>query len=242
MEGGAGEQDGDKEGKGSGAKPEAGEGKQPAKDWTKIAAEAYTYAKLIGKEPGGMGRAFEHLRKHKINWRALLRRTVANKIPYDLTYSRPNKKYMAHDIFLPTTIGESVKVIASFDTSGSMSEKELSESLSEVIGIARSFSQVDVHVLSHDVDVHDDVKISDATVDKIKKIQVHGGGGTSHIPLYEYIRKKRMRRETKLLISFTDGYSEFPERKPDVDTIFVLTGMHVPPEQMPKWAVTVCLD
>jgi len=231
---------GDQQGEGQ------GQGKNPIadgnKDWKKIMAEAVNHAKMRGKVPLGAQRMFEELHRHKINWRAYLRRVIASKIPFDVTYSRPNKKYQNQDIFMPSVVGEAIKVICSIDTSGSVSQGELEDYVSELLGIAKSFHHVDFYVITHDHAVHDYVKIFNGNVQKIKQIQIHGGGGTSHLPVYEFIRDKRLHRETKLLVSFTDGHSEYPERRPEVDTIFVLSGAHKPVENMPTWGTSICLD
>ena len=216
--------------------------KLKGKDWDKIIAEAYQHAKLVGKCPAGFEREIENLHKHKLNWHALLRKTVSSKLPYDLTYRKPNKKYLWGDIYQPSFTGEQIKVVCSIDTSGSMSQKDLSDIVSELLGIARSFSQVEFRLLTHDTDVHDDILISYNQEQKLKTLKVHGGGGTSHIPLYAYLREKKYGKETKLLLSFTDGYSEFPDKRPDVDTIFILTGGHCPKEQMPKWGDSIFLE
>lgn len=236
--------DDDKSDKQEGAS--AGEGKPdnsvPEVQWDKVVAEAYNHAKLIGKAPAGMERMFSQLQRHKLNWRTLLRKTITGKFPFDLTYSKPNKRYLWQDICMPGQIGESVKVICGIDTSGSISEEELSKFVSEMLGIARTFQQAEFRIVTHDCAVHDDILIKDGNVNKIKRLELHGGGGTDHRPLYDYMEEKRMRKMTKLFISFTDGYSVYPKQKPNVDTIFVLAGAHIPADQMPKWGVTVCLD
>jgi predicted metal-dependent peptidase len=237
---GAGESEEGKEGKEA-----SGEGEEVPKgnvNWEKKIAEAYHHAKMIGKTPAGFEREMEDLHKHKLNWRAILRKTVSSKLPYDLTYRRPNKKYLWGDIYQPSFTGEKIKVVCSIDTSGSMSEKDLADIISELLGISRSFSQVEFRLLTHDTDVHDDILISYNQEQKLKRIKVHGGGGTSHVPLYKYVQDKRYGKETKLLISFTDGYSEFPDRKPEVDTLFILTGGHCARENMPKWGDTIFLE
>ena len=231
-----------KETDGNGMPKESQGGNMPDVDWKKIMAEAVNHAKMRGQIPLGAERMFADLHKHKINWRAYLRRVIASKIPFDVTYSRPNKKYQNQDIFMPSVIGESVKVICSIDTSGSISQQDLEDYISEMIGISRSFYHVDFFIMTHDHAVHDYEKIFNGNVQKIKQMKIHGGGGTSHLPVYEFIREKRLHRETKLLVSFTDGYSEYPERRPEVETIFVLSGGHCPAENMPKWGTTVCLD
>ena len=76
-------------------------------------------------------------------------------------------------------------------------------------------------------------------------MKLHGGGGTSHIPLFEYIEKKRVSwdMDSTIVVSFTDGYSDFPEKRPLVDnTIFILSTNHCPIEDIPKWGQVVSLQ
>lgn len=238
---GSGDQKEDGEGSGAEGGDQEAEG-VPEGAWGDIVAEAMEHAKRIGRLPASMQRQFDDLHKHKVNWRAVIRRTVASKIPFDYSYARPNRRYLPHDIFMPTLHGESVKVICSIDTSGSISQKELNDFVSEMIGIARSFSHVEFRVLSHDVEVHDDLPIANGAIQKLKNMKVHGGGGTSHKPLYEYIKKRKRKWDINLLVSFTDGWSDFPEKRPGVETLFVLAGAHTNKENMPKWARTICVD
>ena len=207
-------------------------------EWKRILAEAKEYAKQRGDIPAGMEREFKALNKPKVNWRAILRQTVRSQIPSDYTYSHNNRKYAWQDYFVPAVLREGIEVTVAIDTSGSISNEDLGDIITEIIEIARSFSSVKMRLITHDAEVHDDYEIRNGNIAKIKKLKIHGGGGTSHIPLYEYIRKKYPK--TKLLISFTDGYSEFPENRKDiVPTIFVLGGVHVSPKEMPKWALKI---
>lgn len=240
---GSGSGNGDEKSDGSGQGKEGKDTEQQAreKDWSEIVTEAYNHAKQIGKAPAGMERMFEHLNRHKLNWRTILRRTVASKIPFDTTYTKPNKKYLCHDIIMPGFYGESVKIICAIDTSGSISEDELSLYISEMIGIARTFHEAEFLIVTHDCKVHDFIRIIDGNVNKIRKLQLHGGGGTDHNPVYDFINEKKLRRTTKLLVSFTDGHSCFPDARPNVETIFVLAGAHRQPSQMPKWGHSVVL-
>lgn len=217
-------------------KSEENKGKGKRKDWGKILTEAYNYAKQRGEAPAGFEREFEVLKKGKVNWRAIIRQSVKSQIPADYTWTSPNRKYISNEVYLPSIKREGIEITFAIDTSGSMSEEELSQIITEIISIARSFSIVKARVITHDSEVQDDYEVRNGNIAKIKKLKIHGGGGTSHIPLFEYIEKKYPR--TKLLISFTDGYSAFPD-KTKIKTIFALTGIHVPSSEMPKWAMKV---
>jgi predicted metal-dependent peptidase len=199
---------------------------------------ASTYAKMQGQSPLGCERDFDELRQSKINWKAILRRTVSSYIPSDFSWRRPNKKYIWNDSYLPSTDGDSAKVLLSIDTSGSVSGEEMAEYLSEMLGMARSFAQVDFRVLCHDTEVYDMGLIMNGNLKNIQAIRPKGGGGTDHRQLMEYIEQKGYhRKQSKLLISFTDGYSSFPDRRPPYNVLIVLAGRgHAPKSSMPSWA------
>jgi predicted metal-dependent peptidase len=207
------------------------------KKWEKILTSASVYSKMQGQSPLGCDRDIEELHASKINWKAILRRTVASFIPSDFSWRRPSKKFIWNDVYLPSTDGGSAKVLVAIDTSGSVSPKEMTDYVSEMLGMARSFSQVDFRVLCHDTDVYDLGLIRNGNRQKLMQLKPKGGGGTDHCKLMKYIEEKGYyRKDSKLLITFTDGYSSFPETKPPYRVLIVLAGSHAPKEQMPSWA------
>jgi len=50
---------------------------------------------------------------------------------------------------------------------------------------------------------------------------VRGGGGTDFRPVFEYLEK--LGENFKFLIYFSDANGVFPEKKPNIDTLWVLT-------------------
>lgn len=207
------------------------------KKWQKVLESASTYAKMQGLSPLGVDREIENIHQHKVNWRALLRKTVASCIPRDFTWRLPNKKFIWSDQYLPSTEGEKVNVLVSLDTSGSVDTAEMGDYVSEMIGIARSFSQVDFRVLCHDTEPYDMGIIRNGNRRNLLAIKPKGGGGTDHRPLMEYIKAKKYHKDTKLLICFTDGCSSFPEKKPPYNVLIVLCGrFRSDKASMPKWA------
>lgn len=236
---------GGKEGEGSGSSNDKGElkegqgsskasEKKEEKDWSKITATAYNFAKQRGTEPAGMGREFQVYNKSYINWRSYLRREIGKRVPKDYCWSKPSKKYISQDIYLPHIKGDSVKVLFSIDTSGSISNEELSKFVSEILAVARSFSDIEFRVLTHDAEVHDDYYIANGNINKIKSMNLHGGGGSDLICVHEYLKKKGYNKIHDLMFSFTDAYLSYPD-KPTIDNIFILAG-NSDRTQVPKWA------
>jgi len=191
-------------------------------NWDSVIQVALNQAKQIGQTPAGFGREFDVYQKGFINWRHVLSRIVASASPKEYNWEQPDKRLIPFDIYIPHVVGEQVKVLFSIDTSGSISKDELSKYITEIISLSRSFDDVEMRILTHDVDVHDDYFVGNGSIAKIKNIALHGGGGTSHFPLYEYIKEKKYNKGNNLLVSMTDGFSQFPD-KPSIDTIFVLS-------------------
>jgi len=202
-------------------------------NWDPIIQVAMNHAKQAGQSPAGFGREFDVYQKGFINWRSILSRIVSSSSQKSYCWSRPDKRLIPFDIYIPHVTGESTKVLFSIDTSGSISREELSKYFTEIVSLARSFDDVELRVITHDVEVHDDYYIANGNIKKIEAIVPHGGGGSSMVPLYEYIEQKKYNKGNNVLISMTDGYLEFPER-PTIDTIFVLAGNYSV-QSLPSW-------
>ena len=158
--------------------------------------------------------------KSKIDWRRILRQEIANVLPKDYTFEKPNRKYLQYGVYLPDVCRESeVEVNIVIDASGSIvSEKELlSKFVSEAVEIIKSF-RVRGKLIVHDVDVYVDERIENLNSKKVKEIieNIKGGGGTSHKEALKRINPK------SLTIFFTDGYSDLEELKLPKRSIFVV--------------------
>ncbi len=226
------EGDGDGDGKDKGQKGQGKsrpltptEIKELEEKWRDRIEEALMNSKAKGNVPVGMERYFEELRKSQINWRALLFRYIQDMIPRDYTWAKKSKKSVACRTYLPSYTKEKVDVVITIDTSGSIGQIELTDFISEIVGMARAFqNSINMRLLTHDVDVQDDYEIKNGNIEKIKKIQIKGGGGTSHEPVFDYIKEKI--RKTKGVISFTDGYSDLNGFEIDdyhFDKVFVIS-------------------
>jgi len=196
--------------------------KKEAEKWKKLLVEAYTFAKMRGTEPLGIERYIEELHKSKLDWKAILWKFVSNEIPYDFTYMKPSKKAEAVGIYMPSVVRENVDIIVAVDTSGSISNKDLADFLSEIIAIAKSFNQVRMTLITHDATIQDVYRVENGNIDKIRNLKIHGGGGTSHKDVFEKVEKEYA--NAKLLILFTDGYSDLEEVESNKRTLIVLAG------------------
>jgi predicted metal-dependent peptidase len=199
------------EGKGKGGSV-IGEARRNAleNEWQNRIEEAYVNAKARGNVPDGIERYIGELRKAQISWKALLQKYTINEIPSDYTWAKKSKKSMATGYYMPDTIKEKIDVIVSIDTSGSIGKEEMTEFISEIIGIAKAYSQqINMRLLTHDCEIHDDYEVRNGNIEQIKKLQIHGGGGTSHKKVFSFVKDKI--RNAKVLICQTDGESDIDE-------------------------------
>lgn len=221
-----------------GTAAQEGEYEPAATNWDEVIKQAHTYAKMQGKEPMGLGREFDILGRSFVPWRAILRREVAKGIPFDYTWSRPSPKLYAHGFYFPATTGEQVTILATLDLSGSVDRQELSAYVTELYGIAKTFPNVTMRILTHDSVVHDDYLVKEANRSKLLNLKFHGGGGTSHVTVHQYIKEKGYAKKYNLVFHLTDGYTDWPD-KPAIKTYVLLGGQHCNVKDVPSWAVGV---
>lgn len=198
-------------------------------DWTEVMVEAYEFAKQRGDTPAGMKRYIDEFTNPKFNWKELLYRYITDMIPYDYDWMHPSKKSRACGTYMPSTKREKIEVLVTIDTSGSM-WGDFEEGLSELAGLADSFSAIDIEVVLCDAEVQDSYELSMASAEDIKELAMKGGGGTSHIPTYRWIEDNKP--NARVVINFTDGYTEFPDFEVG-DTIWLVPTDGAPKDQFP---------
>lgn len=195
------------------------------REWINKVEEGYVVAKLRGSVPLGIERLIGKLHENKINWKSLLQRYIQSYLPSDFTWAKPNKKSVSAGYYMPDLIKERINICVGIDTSGSIGQEELVDFISEIIGIAKAFrGSLRVRLMTHDVDVHTDYVVENGNIAKIKELQIKGGGGTSHKPIFDFIKEKE--RDAKLAVFFTDGESDLDSIKFEnykFDKIFLIS-------------------
>lgn len=122
--------------------------------------------------------------------------------------SKPHKKSYNYGVYMPDTLKESVELSVVCDLSGSIGQEEFNTFFSEIVGMARAFqNRVDMSFYSHDTRAYNCGKIRNGNIEEIQKIKLKGGGGTSHIEIFDMLQKDK----PKLAIFLTDAYSDLEE-------------------------------
>ena len=197
-------------------------------DWVKAGTqEAYAVAKTQGKLPADFDRAIRKLLRPQIDWMAALRQKlrygVSRVEKRDTSWSTPNRRFLGADFIFPSNVGPaSPKIVYAVDTSGSMSETDLTQAMSELDDIRKKF-QAQVYFIACDADLHSSKWI----MPHEELPALSGGGGTDFVPVFNHLIRERIRPD--YCCFFTDGEGNFGDEKPPFETLWVLTSNVVPP-------------
>ena len=182
-------------------------------------AEAANAAKQRGTLPANLDRMISEILNPVLPWREILIRFVTEKSKDDYAFSKPNKRYAYAGLYLPTLESPSMRNIGVIiDTSGSINEKQLQEFASELSGILAITPGVCAEVLYVDADMQGHQTLSS---EEILDMKPKGGGGTSFVPGFDYLKEKDM--DLACVVYFTDGEcNDFPKTQ-EYETIWCLT-------------------
>ena len=165
-------------------------------------------ALMAGKVGSGGNRDIDALLQPKIDWREALRDFVTAQCAGSdySTWRRPNRRYIGMNVYLPSTISESVgEVVIAIDTSGSIGREELSPFLGEVKAICETVRPETVHLLYWDTKVCRAERYRTDELDNlVASTKPAGGGGTEVSCVPEYMSKHGI--SPKAAIILTDGY------------------------------------
>ena len=202
--GGDGDQDGP-EGTGKGRPKLTAEEKKQIRDEIKEAMVSAAQSAGAGKIPAGVARLIKDFTEPKMDWRELLRMNIQSILKSNFSFSRPNRKSQQCGAILPGMLNdETVDVCCAIDMSGSISDKQAKDFISEVKGIMDEYVDFNLQLWCFDTAVYNYAKFTGDTAQDILEYQVKGGGGTDFDANYEYMKEQGI--EPKKFIMFTDGY------------------------------------
>ena len=164
----------------------------------------------VGTGTGGLERYAEDVVAPKVDWRRALNGKLTKADTYYKSFKRPNRKYIAKGIYVqgniknaPNKLGE-VKLC--FDTSGSVSDEDLSIAIAQCKELLKKFGTTgQIIYWDGDVSSYQDVSQYDAKTASVV-YRPTGGGGTDPCVVYEWLESKECEREAEVVVMFTDGY------------------------------------
>ena len=203
---GDGDSDGDGDQDGKGKRPRLSpEEKKKIRDEIKEAMVAAAQSAGAGKVPAGIARLIKDFTEPKMDWRQLLRMNIQSILKSNFSFARPNRKSQHCGAVLPGMMNEeTVDVCVAIDMSGSISDAQAKDFLSEVKGIMDEYVDFKLQLWCFDTDVYNYASFSGDTADEIMSYEVKGGGGTAFEANWEFMKQEGI--EPKRFIMFTDGY------------------------------------
>ena len=189
--------------------------------WQQRLAGAAQQAMQAGKLGGAMARLVDHLLEPQLPWRNLLAHYVTSVARDDYSYSRPSSRRGDPAVY-PSLRSAQINVVVALDTSGSISDAEMREFVTEVDAIK---SQIRARVTLHACDAQlaaDGPWIFEAWEAFDLPRRFEGGGGTSFTPLFQWLEQQD--QSPDLLLYFTDAKAEFPVHEPHVPVLWLVKG------------------
>lgn len=225
--GGNGDDDGnsgDDDGDGLGGKSDDDKIKDAVNKIDKAIREGGILAGRLGVD---VPRVINDILTPKIDWRQILQEFVTTSTTgkSEFTWRKMNKRQLANDFYLPSIEDETIgEVILGNDTSGSISQKDLTEVATEVASLANLLTPDCVRVLWWDTKVHGE-QVFRGDYSRIEKLMKPVGGGGTRAGCVSDWLKDNPRVNAECLIMFTDGYLENDIKwSATIPTLWIVTG------------------
>ena len=211
------------------AEPEPMSGQQQEDlntQWQQRLASAAQTAHQRGQLGVEMARMVDFLLQPKLPWRLLLQRYMSMTARDDYSYSRPSSR-RGNPAVYPRLRSSETSIVVVIDTSGSISGEEIGEFISEIDAI-KSYVRARITLLTCDSELnHGCPWYFDPWDEFSRDIEIHGGGGTSFSPPFEWIENQD--RAPDLLVYFTDARGKFPPAEPMYPVLWLVKGQATVP-------------
>lgn len=222
---------GGQDSKGKGRPQYSKEELRKIRDEIREATIAAAQAAGAGNTPGEVQRLIRELTEPKMNWRQILRQQIQSTIRNDYTFSRPSRKGWHTGAILPgMNFDESIDICVGIDMSGSISDKQAKDFLTEIKGIMDEYKDYKIKLWCFDTRVYNEQDYDGVGGEDITEYEPMGGGGTDFMANWNYMKEFDI--VPKKFIMFTDGYPWDSWGDPDYcDTVFIIHGNEsiVPP-------------
>lgn len=183
---------------------------------------AANMAKSRGKLPAFIEGILKDMEDAQIDWKDKIRRFITGDQPDDYTFRRPERKAFYHLGLIAPSIDHkgAGDIVIGIDTSGSVSDKELTHFLAEINAISVEVNPRSITLIYCDMKIHN-VETYGAG-EEIVALNYKSRGGTLVMPVFKYIEDNNL--PVDHMIYLTDlEVGDFPSRAP-YPLLWVSTG------------------
>ena len=189
-----------------------------------VIAEAQRVEKMKGNVPAHVKELIKKFTTAEIDWKETLASFVTKCYnDGNRSWIPPNRRHVHNGLYLQSRQATKIKAVVAIDTSGS-TIGDRTKFLGELNGLINSFGHYELTIICADAEV-DDVKTytqDDNLNIEMDGYEMHGGGGTSFIPPFDYILDNKI--ECDCMLYLTDGYGPAPEKNPlGIPVLWVIT-------------------
>ncbi len=175
---------------------------------------AAIHAKGRGKSPAFADDFLADIRRPSVTWKEHLRRCANSTFRSRYSPARQNRRARAllanasSSMRIPSRTRSPNGAVIMIDTSGSISDDDLSQFVSECSGILRETGCKFLKIYFHDVECYHIEEYDLHTIKKIKATR----GGTSHVDVFEKVNESK--DKVGMVVAFTDLETSFPAETP----------------------------
>ena len=173
----------------------------------------------FGKQDNGWGdlpifaeRMYNEVARNKLDWRTLLNDFIQEDV-CDYSFYPPDRRFGDSDFFLPDFNEKDERVenlLFMIDTSGSMNDDDIGEVYGEIKSAIEQFDgKIKGWLGFFDASVTEPKPFENK--EEFNAIRIQGGGGTSFLPIFHYVRDYMQDKNITSIIILTDGYAPYPE-------------------------------
>lgn len=189
--------------------------------WQQRMAGAAQQAMAAGKMGESMARMVDFLLQPQLPWRMLLARYMNAIARDDYSYSRPSSRRGDPALF-PSLRSAQLNITVALDISGSISDKEIKEFVSEIDAI-KSQVRAKITLQACDAELAEGGPwLFEPWEEFAVSMKLKGGGGTKFTPVFDWVYEQDSHPD--LLVYFTDAQGEFPEQEPSYPVLWLVKG------------------
>lgn len=211
------------------------------RDWDNAMHQAAAFAKAQGNMPGTISELIDAALRVQLHWRDLLRKYATDESRSDYTWSYPNRRFIADNLYLPSIRSQdgisTMAVIV--DTSCSVRKSVLSEILGEIRHLAEVTQTEEIHFLQVDHALQSAETLT--CYDIPDSMEFPGRGGTSFVPGFEWLKENRIRPTVCIYLTDMECTS-YPDEEPNYPVVWINWEPPTIDELMPPWGRVIDIE
>lgn len=182
-------------------------------------AQAAQMAKVVGRLSQSLERLINEALAPRVDWQSVLAEFIETCKAGNRTWARPNRRYLAQGMYLPSEMGERMpSIVVACDCSGSVTDELIGQFSREIQIIHGSLRPEQLHVIYFD---HSVLRVDTFEPQDVVEIKRYGGGGTAFSPIFKRIEQEGWDPAACVVLTDLQGHDFGPV--PDYPVLWIST-------------------